>query len=113
MTVPVAPLRLIALDADDVTVVASHLQDAVGVVGDMAYQPRERRFVMLLNRYDWAEAAADPGSLGFGGGRRGGLLLARLLGLLVLGGAGAGEEHRQQQPGEEGGAGAQRRINHG
>lgn len=64
MTLPQTPLRLIALDADDVTVVASHLQDAVGVVGDMAYQPRERRFVALLNRYDWAEANADPSSRG-------------------------------------------------
>jgi hypothetical protein len=51
------PLKLIALDAEDLDVVSAHLQDAVLLVGDMAYQPRERRFVAIANRFDWALAA--------------------------------------------------------
>jgi Protein of unknown function (DUF2948) len=50
-------LKLIALDAEDLSVVSAHLQDAVLLVGDMVYQPRERRFVAIANRFDWALAA--------------------------------------------------------
>jgi DUF2948 family protein len=46
-------LKLIALDTDDLAVVSTHLQDAVGKVADMAYLPREMRFAMLVNRFDW------------------------------------------------------------
>jgi hypothetical protein len=49
-------LKLIALDTDDLVVLATHLQDAVGVVRDMTYLPREHRFVALLNRFDWSSA---------------------------------------------------------
>jgi hypothetical protein len=51
------PLKLIALDAEDLSIVSAHLQDAVLLVGDMVYQPRERRFVAIANRFDWALAA--------------------------------------------------------
>ena len=47
------PLKLAALDADDLAVVSAHLQDAVAKVGDMAYLPKEKRFAMLVNRFDW------------------------------------------------------------
>ncbi|MGQ0457206.1 MAG: DUF2948 family protein [Hyphomicrobium sp.] len=47
-------LKLIALDADDLHVLSAHLQDAVLRVGDMAYLPREKRFVALANRFDWS-----------------------------------------------------------
>lgn len=46
-------LKLIALDADDLKVISAHLQDAVLRVGDMAYLPKERRFAVVLNRFDW------------------------------------------------------------
>lgn len=49
-------LKLIALDGDDLAVLSMHLQDAVLSVGDMAFQPQERRFVMLANRFDWESA---------------------------------------------------------
>jgi hypothetical protein len=55
------PLKLIALDAEDLSVVSAHLQDAVLLVGDMVYQPRERRFVAIANRFDWALAANSKG----------------------------------------------------
>lgn len=52
-------LKLMALDPEDLTVVAAHVQDAVGVIGDLAYVPRDRRFVALLNRFDWTTAIKD------------------------------------------------------
>jgi DUF2948 family protein len=50
------PLKLIALDEEDLAVVSSHLQDAVMRVGDMVYQPSKKRFAALLNRFDWEAA---------------------------------------------------------
>ena len=55
-------LKLIALDAEDLSVMSAHLQDAVVRVGDMAYLPAEKRFVAVANRFDWAKALAPPGS---------------------------------------------------
>ncbi|MCI4677216.1 DUF2948 family protein [Rhodoblastus acidophilus] len=51
-------LRLMARDADDLAVLAAHLQDAILRVGDMLYQPRERRFVLVLKRFDWLASAS-------------------------------------------------------
>ncbi len=58
----VEPLKLRGEDADDFSVIAAHLQDAIVRVGDMVFLPAERRFVALLNRFQWetAGAAADP-----------------------------------------------------
>ncbi len=50
------PLKLIALDEDDLDVVSSHLQDAVVRVGEMAYVPSRKRFAAVLNRFDWEKA---------------------------------------------------------
>ena len=50
-------LKLVALDKDDVEVVSAHLQDAVVKVGDILWLPREHRFIMVLNRFDWISAA--------------------------------------------------------
>ena len=47
------PLKLIALDEEDLAIVSSHLQDAVVRVGDMVYQPSRKRFAAVLNRFDW------------------------------------------------------------
>lgn len=47
------PLKLIALDADDLAVVSAHLQDAIAKIADMAYLPAEKRFAMVVNRFDW------------------------------------------------------------
>ncbi|TCK30603.1 DUF2948 family protein [Ancylobacter aquaticus] len=59
-----AGLKLVALDSEDLAVLSVHLQDAVVAVADMAFLPKERRFVLLANRFDWekliqAEAMAD------------------------------------------------------
>ena len=47
------PLRLLATDADDLTVIAAALQDAVGRIGDIVYEPFGRRLTMSLNRFRW------------------------------------------------------------
>jgi hypothetical protein len=49
-------LKLIAFDAEDLAVLSAHLQDAVMIVSDLAYVPRDRRFVALTNRFDWMAA---------------------------------------------------------
>ncbi len=48
-------LALMAHDEEDLAVISAHLQDAVGVMGDMAYLPQQRRFALLLNRFLWEE----------------------------------------------------------
>jgi hypothetical protein len=55
------PLKLIALDEEDLAVVSSHLQDAVVRVGDMAYLPSQKRFAAVLNRFDWVKTQASGG----------------------------------------------------
>lgn len=49
-------LRLQARDADDLTVFASLLQDAIVPFRDVAYVPEEKRFAMVANRFLWDEA---------------------------------------------------------
>jgi hypothetical protein len=52
------PLKLVALDRDDVDVISTHLQDAVLKVADVRWQPADKRLVLGVNRFDW-EAAHD------------------------------------------------------
>jgi hypothetical protein len=52
-------LKFIALDSDDLSVVSTHLQDAVVKVADIHWLPREHRLVVGLNRFDW-EATLEP-----------------------------------------------------
>jgi hypothetical protein len=56
-------LRLRASDADDLTIFASILQDAIVPVSDIAFVPDERRFAMVANRFLWeadAKTGAEP-----------------------------------------------------
>lgn len=53
-----ADLKLAALDADDLAVVAAHVQDAVAKVGDIEWRPREKRLLVQVNRFVW-EAAGN------------------------------------------------------
>ena len=55
------PLKLIALDQDDIAIVSTHLQDAVVKVGDIVWLPTEKRLVLGANRFDWeACGCEDP-----------------------------------------------------
>jgi len=46
-------LKFVVLDEEDLEVVSTHLQDAVGKVADVRWRPREKRVVLALNRFDW------------------------------------------------------------
>jgi hypothetical protein len=50
------PLRLKALDADDLTVVAALAQDAIFPASEMKWDAKARRFAILLNRFRWEDA---------------------------------------------------------
>lgn len=53
------PLKLIALDRDDLEIVAAHLQDAVVKIGEILWRPAENRVVVALNRFDWEAAQGE------------------------------------------------------
>jgi hypothetical protein len=53
------PLKLIALDPDDIAVVSTHLQDAVVKVADIVWLPADKRLVIGLNRFDWEACGCD------------------------------------------------------
>jgi hypothetical protein len=42
-----------AQDAEDLSVLSVHLQDAALKVADLVYLPRERRFAFAVDRFDW------------------------------------------------------------
>ncbi len=49
-------LKLLALDTEDLEVVAAATQDAVIRVGDMGFAKADQRFALLMNRFAWEEA---------------------------------------------------------
>ena len=49
------PLRLVAQDAEDLKVVSTLVQDAVLPVTEMTYDPKRRRFALMLNRFRWED----------------------------------------------------------
>lgn len=50
-----APLRLKALDAEDLQVVSALSQDAVFPATEMTWDRGRRRFALLLNRFRWED----------------------------------------------------------
>ncbi len=50
-----APLRLQALDAEDLKVISALVQDAILPASEMRYERKRRRFAMLINRFRWEE----------------------------------------------------------
>jgi hypothetical protein len=48
-----AGLKLRALDAEDLSLISAHLQDALARVRDLVYLPNKRRFAIVLSRFDW------------------------------------------------------------
>ncbi|MEO1239039.1 MAG: DUF2948 family protein [Pseudomonadota bacterium] len=47
------PLRLRALDTDDLAVMSGLVQDAVFPASEMTWHRKSRRFAVLLNRFRW------------------------------------------------------------
>jgi hypothetical protein len=61
------PLKLTALDEEDLEVISAHLQDATLLVGDITYLPKLKKFALLANRFCWEsamsrDAAAEGGA---------------------------------------------------
>lgn len=71
------PLKLLALDADDLSVLSAHMQDSLARIADMAFLPGESRFAMLIDRFDWIAALA-PGDGATPQRRRAGLHFERV-----------------------------------
>jgi hypothetical protein len=55
------PMKLVALDRDDIEVVSAHVQDSVVKVADILWRPAENRFLLALNRFDWESANCAEG----------------------------------------------------
>jgi hypothetical protein len=55
------PLKLVALDPDDLKILSAHLQDAVLRLADMVYMPADRHFAAILSRFDWLAAENGDG----------------------------------------------------
>ncbi|PHQ82598.1 MAG: hypothetical protein COB65_08795 [Thalassobium sp.] len=51
-----SPLRLRALDTDDLTVISTLVQDAVFPASEMTWDRGKRRFALLINRFRWEDA---------------------------------------------------------
>jgi len=51
-----ADVKFQALDEADLGILSAQVQDAIVRVGDIAFLPRERRFALVANRYDWMAA---------------------------------------------------------
>lgn len=49
------PLRLKALEPDDLPVISALVQDAVFPATEMTWDRRKRRFAILLNRFRWED----------------------------------------------------------
>jgi len=53
------PIKLRAEDAEDLAVIAACLQDAIACLAEMAYEPDDRRFALVVERFCWEDRAAS------------------------------------------------------
>jgi len=53
-------LKLLALDHEGLGVISAHVQNTCVKRADMAWLPRQRRFVLAGMRYDWVGAKTGP-----------------------------------------------------
>ena len=49
-------LKLSVFDEEDLDIVSAHMQDALVNVGDIKYLPKQGRFALVANRFDWLDA---------------------------------------------------------
>ena len=49
-------MKLLAFDADDLSVISAKFQDAIVCARDMVYLPHEQRFALIAARFDWVAA---------------------------------------------------------
>jgi hypothetical protein len=55
MPLVTAQLKLVALDADDLVVISTHVQDARVQAADIIWRQNEKRLVVGMNRLDWEQ----------------------------------------------------------
>ncbi len=53
-------LKLLALDREGLEVISAHVQNTCVKRSDMAWLPKQRRFVVAGMRYDWVGAKTGP-----------------------------------------------------
>jgi hypothetical protein len=53
------PLKLLAEDAEDLSVIAAALQDAVAKLGDIRFEKTSRQLTIAFNRYRWEGAGGE------------------------------------------------------
>ena len=58
----VKPIRMIAMDAEDLAVISAHCQDAVMKAADLEFLAGEKRFVLAMNRFVWEDAKSRKGA---------------------------------------------------
>ena len=51
-------MKLSAVDAKDLTVLAAFLQDALVLIDDIAFFPEDGQFILVANRFQWEEDRA-------------------------------------------------------
>ena len=52
------PLHLVALDAEDLQIIAALTQDAVFPITEISWNPKRRRLALLVNRFRWEDREA-------------------------------------------------------
>lgn len=48
--------HLLAFEPEDLAIMSANLQDAIVRIADMAFLPKERRFALICQRFDWVAA---------------------------------------------------------
>lgn len=44
-----------ALDDEDIEIISAHIQDSVVKTADLEWRPKEKRFIIAMNRFAWEE----------------------------------------------------------
>jgi hypothetical protein len=78
-------LKLIALDAEDLDVIAATTQDAIVRVGDMGYARADQRFALLMNRFAWENGETRDKATRAGIRKRAGLHFNRVTAVKTAG----------------------------
>jgi hypothetical protein len=55
----IAPLKLLAEDAEDLSVLSAALQDAVAKIGDIHFDKTARALTIAFNRYRWEQKGPE------------------------------------------------------
>jgi len=54
----IRPLKLFALDEEDLSIISAHVQDAVVKAAEISWSPARQQFAMPMNRFAWERTVA-------------------------------------------------------